>query len=292
MAALSGSVGRKGVNNSQDVRCVQEALNQCFAGRTPPRVLVEDGIVGNATIAAIEDFQASVVGLATPDGLIAPNGPTWQTLSAWVGESAAAPAPAPAVVRLPPVTADPPRLAAADFAAAAATLGCEVAAIQAVAEVETRTNAFDDQGRPTILFERHWFSRYTNGVYDAADPDISNPVAGGYGKSSAQYGRLERAMALDHAAALKSASWGRFQIMGGNHAAAGFTTVDGFVAAMYASEKEHLRAFVGFIESNAAMHRALRDKDWAEFASRYNGPNYKANDYDTKLAAEIGRAHV
>ncbi len=37
------------------------------------------------------------------------------------------------------------------------------------------------RGRPTILFERHIFSKRTEGAYDAKYPDISNKIAGGYG---------------------------------------------------------------------------------------------------------------
>jgi len=46
-----------------------------------------------------------------------------------------------------------------DYSAAATQLKVEVAAIKAVAEVETTGNAFDEEGRPRILFERHYFHR-------------------------------------------------------------------------------------------------------------------------------------
>ena len=32
------------------------------------------------------------------------------------------------------------------------------------------------------------------------------------------------------------------------------------------------------------MHDALLGRKWDDFAHRYNGPAYKDNDYDTKLA--------
>ncbi|WP_426772988.1 N-acetylmuramidase domain-containing protein, partial [Pseudomonas aeruginosa] len=37
-------------------------------------------------------------------------------------------------------------------------------------------------------------------------------------------------------------------------------------------------------KTNPAIHKALKSKDWAEFARRYNGPDYKKNNYDVKLA--------
>jgi hypothetical protein len=175
------------------------------------------------------------------------------------------------------------------YQAAANELKVEVAAIMAVAEVETSGNAFDQEGRPRVLYERHYFHRLTNGKYSKKHPDISNSLSGGYGKFSAQYGKLERAFNLDSEAALKSASWGRFQIMGNNHQAAGYDTVESFVLAMTKSETEHLRAFITFIKNNPALLKALREKRWSDFASGYNGSSYKNNAYDTKLEAAYKR---
>jgi N-acetylmuramidase-like protein len=174
-------------------------------------------------------------------------------------------------------------LSDADFGRAAAALGAEIAAVQAVAEVETAGNAFDDRGRPRILFERHYFHRLTGGRFDAAHAAISDPTAGGYGKFSEQYGKLHEAYALDADAALRSASWGRFQIMGDNCRAAGHLSVREFVVALTQTEAAHLDAFVAFVCSDKAMAEALRKKDWATFARRYNGPGYAKNDYDGKL---------
>jgi hypothetical protein len=170
------------------------------------------------------------------------------------------------------------------YESAAKLLDAEVAAIQAVAQVETSGNAFDEEGRPRILFERHYFHRLTHGRHDHLHPDISNALRGGYGKFSAQYGKLEKAYALDPRAALQSASWGRFQIMGKNFQAAGFSSVQTFVLALTRSEANHLQAFANFVKANKAMHEAWKKKDWAVFAKGYNGSSYKENKYDTKLA--------
>jgi len=169
-----------------------------------------------------------------------------------------------------------------DYEAAATKLRVEVAAIKAVAEVETVGRAFDDQGRPTILFERHHFHRHTRGKFDS-HASISNATAGGYGKFSLQYSKLEEAYSLDEEAALKSASWGRFQIMGSNHRASGFKSVFDFVLAMTKSETEHLRAFVNFVSSNRKRSVALQNKDWASFAKMYNGAGYKSKGYDVHM---------
>jgi N-acetylmuramidase len=185
---------------------------------------------------------------------------------------------------------DPKRgLATSDYVAAATALDVEVAMIMAVAEVESPRGPFDSMGRPEILFERHYFHRLTGGQHDTDHPDISNRVSGGYGKFSTQYGKLQRAYALNCDAALRSASWGRFQIMGDNYRSAGFESAAALATAMIQSEAEHLRAFVSFVKSNKAMTTALKQKDWAGFAARYNGPGYKKNAYDTKLAQAYTR---
>jgi hypothetical protein len=170
-----------------------------------------------------------------------------------------------------------------DYEAAAQALGVDVATIQAVAEVETSGSAFDPMGRPRILFERHYFHRLTGGRYDKRHAAISTKSSGGYGKFSAQYGKLEEAFALDPDAALSSASWGRFQIMGSNYRAAGFTSVRQFVLAMTKSEAEHLKAFSRFVSAHPGMVKALQKKDWAGFAKAYNGKGYRKNLYDDKL---------
>lgn len=181
-----------------------------------------------------------------------------------------------------------PSLTEADFARAAKMLGVEVAAIKAVCEVEAPRGGFYQDGQPTILFERHIFSRETEGKFDHSNPGLSGPP-GGYGPSSVQHARLAEAVKLSRDAALRSTSWGKFQIMGFNHEAAGFKVLQAFINAMYVSESAQLDAFVNFIRSNPRMHQALKVKDWAGFARRYNGPNYEKNKYDTKLAAAYGR---
>jgi hypothetical protein len=153
----------------------------------------------------------------------------------------------------------------------------------AVLSVETSGCGFLPDRRPKILFERHIFSRLTNAKYNADDPNISNQTQGGYGAGgSHQYVRLEAAMAFDADAALKSASWGLAQIMGENHAAAGFETVREMVDAMVASEDSQLRAMAHFVAASG-MASALKKHDWARFARLYNGPHYAANNYDGLL---------
>lgn len=170
------------------------------------------------------------------------------------------------------------------FIDAAELLNCEVAAVKAVEEIESNGNPFNSNGEPTILFERHVFHKLTGGKFDKTHPHLSNRTPGGYGAKSYQHMRLQEAAKLDRDAALQSASWGAFQIMGFNYKAAGFDTLQAFINAMYKNEEEHLKAFINFVKSQG-LDKYLREKNWAAFAKGYNGPAYASHGYHTKLAA-------
>lgn len=152
--------------------------------------------------------------------------------------------------------------------------------------MESHGGGFLGSSRPKILFEAHIFSKRTHHTYDKEHTDISSRSWNKslYKGGEKEYTRLEAAMSLNGPAALESASWGRFQIMGFNYAACGYKTVMAFVRAMYDSEGKQLDAFVAF-RRHANLAAALREKRWADFARGYNGPGYAANKYDQKLQA-------
>lgn len=180
-----------------------------------------------------------------------------------------------------------PLLTNSDFCRAAKRLRCDVAAIKAVASIESAGNGFYGDGFPVILFERHLFRKFTQGRYNATHPEISG-AAGGYGKGGAnQIRKFNQAFALNPDAAMKACSWGKFQILGMNHAVCGYKTVGAFVDAMKESEGKHLDAFVSFVIGNK-LDGHLRNHDWARFARGYNGAAYAKHGYDVK----IGRAYV
>ena len=180
------------------------------------------------------------------------------------------------------------QLTMADYQRAASSLGVDVATVRAVADVESSGGGFLADGRPKILFERHIFAQQTGGRYNNSHPGISGSP-GGYGTGGAnQHLRFEQAFALDPAAAMKSASWGEFQIMGFNHKMVGYDSVGTFVDAMRGSAGNQLDAFVSFIES-AGLKGKLQSRDWAGFARGYNGPGYAKNNYDNKMAAAYAK---
>lgn len=183
------------------------------------------------------------------------------------------------------------RLTQGQWQQAADRLGVDLNAIKAVAEVESNGKGFLPTGEPVILFEAHQFSRRTNHSHDASHPNNFSLKGNHalYQKGLTEHARLSEAMALDEAAALNSTSWGMFQIMGFNHKAAGFPTVQEFVNAMKTSESAQLEAFVHFIEANPKMHKALQRQDWTGFAAAYNGSGYAETKYDIKISSAYRR---
>lgn len=171
-----------------------------------------------------------------------------------------------------------------DFAAAAKQLGCDEAAVRAVAKVEAGPWGAFMGSVPVILFERHLFHKYTGGKFAEVAPDLSNPVSGGYGRVSKQHVRLARAVELDRDAALKATSWGLFQILGVNFRQAGHETLQSFVTAMFKGVDEHLKAFCAFILNDKRLLIALQKHEWEDFARIYNGPKFYIHAYDQKLA--------
>lgn len=172
-------------------------------------------------------------------------------------------------------------------------LGVEVAALRAILEKESKGSGFNADGTPKILYERHIMYRRlvknlgtAKALYYAKQ--YPNLVAqngygvGGYGKYSEQPKKLEAAAKIDRTSALESCSWGIAQILGSHWALCGFSSVQGFVNAMYKSEDSQFEVFVKFLEGSGIVPY-LKKLDWANVALRYNGKNYKQNNYDVDL---------
>jgi hypothetical protein len=179
-----------------------------------------------------------------------------------------------------------------DIKRAAETMNVNEAAIKAVMTVETgNKGGFLPQMLPTILFEGHIFwkqlekrgidpTKYAKGT----NKDILYPkwVSNYYKKGMEEYERLFRAMEINEEAALSSASWGSFQIMGFNYKQCGCKDIGEYINNVMKSEGSQLDMFVNFLISNG-FYRYLRDLNWTGFAKAYNGPEYAKNKYDDKL---------
>lgn len=202
-----------------------------------------------------------------------------------------APAPPPALEFAGPATPATPGA----YSDAARALGCSLAQVMAVATVETESAPFLPDGRPDILFEAGVFHEITKGRFaDAKDRHgvaLSSPTWNRalYGAGGAhQYERLEDAMKLDRSAALQSASWGQFQIMGENYKLAGFPDVESFVAAQCVGVDAHIAAFAAFCRAKG-LGAALAKGDYRTFALHYNGSG-QVDDYAGRIAKAVGGA--
>lgn len=191
-----------------------------------------------------------------------------------------------------------------DFTSASILLGCLPQTIKAIAKVESGAEGafLEVSGRPpVILFEPHLFSKHTGNKYDGiVIPETDNPLGSGnhpkwsylsypkwkkgwYGSVSVQHKRLDSAVKLDRVAALLSASWGLFQILGENYKACGCVTIQEFINRMYKSAGEQLLLLCHFILNSKRLIKAVKERDEVTFARYYNGPLYEKNEYDTKL---------
>lgn len=179
-----------------------------------------------------------------------------------------------------------------DFVMAAADLGVPVSYVKALYEVESSGNPFID-GRPTILFEPHRFSRATKHRFDRSHPHISYPAwrPGNYPRTQkARYDQLVEAICLDPLAGFASASYGGFQILGENAVRCGARDAMAFAWQESRTVADQLAHFVSFIKSDTILWNALKIGDWVTVAKRYNGTGYKKNRYDVRLAQAERRA--
>ena len=224
--------------------------------------LKADGDFGYATYSKVKEFQTKHN--LTNDGIVGPS--TWRTLISYTSDI---------------------------YIIGAYHIGCEEAALRAVKEVETGSyKAFIAPNKPPILFEGHifWSELKKRNIdptkYASKYPTIlyQKWTKSYYKSGLKEYERLETAMKINKEAALASASWGMFQIMGNNYKACRCKSVSEFVDRMTVSEYEQMSLFVNFINSNKNLKNAIINKQWATFARYYNGSGYAQNKYDIKLA--------
>ena len=228
--------------------------------------VVADGDFGPKTEKAVIDFQMTH-GLVA-DGIVGAN--TWKLLRS--GSQ--------------PLWA----LTQQDIADAAKELDVEVAVINTVCEVESSGSGFISEGKPKILFERHWMYRKLKALGKEVDqiagvhPNIVLKRTGGYVGGVGEYDRLKKAKKLDVNCAIESTSYGRFQIMGFWWKELGYESPVHYEECMCKNEGEHLKAFVRFVKHDPKLHKALQNKHWGHVARIYNGPNHRGYDLKLKTA--------
>lgn len=275
------AVGKDAPNLEEDVAHIQLLLR--LAGRAGAPAFAINGKASPALFEAVASFQKEIMKIS-PDGKVEPASATFRAL---------VDAASPAIEersRFPTGNGHRGHLTKADYVQAATTLGCKPEAIMAVSLVESTGAPFLHSGKPRILFEPQLFGKLTNYIYDSLFPYVSrqhqlnrrkDPHV--YGKEEEQWVKLKIATLIDRQAAIKSASWGRFQVLGENWAHTGARSLDAFLTVMFTSERSQLDGFVAFVKKKH-LSGALKRLDWRAFAFGYNGPSYHRDNYDGKIA--------
>lgn len=269
---------RNGDSGSQ-VAAVQTALNAKIGAG-----LKADGIFGNGTEAAVRKFQTA--NKLNADGIVGP------TTLKYLGVTFAPDPVKP--------TGDKTRvLGVPDYITAGKELACPPSMVHALSLKETKGKPFLPDGRPVILFERHQFykrmkdralaEKLAKTERDICSPNLkssknSDPMDR-YQGGAKEWEFLERAKKYDEKAALESASYGQFQVMGFNAVPIGYPSVQEFVRLMHIDVYQHLEAMVRFIKATPVALRGMRNKNFQEVALGYNGKGYKTNGsrYDIVL---------
>jgi hypothetical protein len=181
------------------------------------------------------------------------------------------------------------RLDGVDIPRMAARIDVPEDRVRAVDETESRGSGFDKLGRPKMLFEPHLFYKLLTGA------DRDKAVASGLAYSkwkkdypADSYPRMVKAMAINRDAALKAASWGRYQTLGDHYAMLGYSSPDAMVKAFMDDEESHLEGFVTFIIASG-VDDDLRAGRYDVFFRVYNGPAYVQNGYPAAFKANLAK---
>lgn len=185
-----------------------------------------------------------------------------------------------------------------DFRLAAEHFDGDVAKVKAVYYAESTGSPFID-GRPTILFEPHRFSRATGRRYDASHPKISSRLWNKKLYPASQAGRWEQlltAVGLDVDAGFASASYGGFQILGENYAVCGAPSPWAFAWRQAQTVADQLEAFVFFVKNTGLTKAFLQISGNPEtcraFSKGYNGTGYELNNHHGRIAEEYRKARL
>lgn len=153
------------------------------------------------------------------------------------------------------------------------------AIIEAFRKVESAGSGFyfsegPHQGELKVLFEGHYFYKFTQGKFFKTHPTLCYPkwTRAYYLPGQQEFGRFMNAYNLctteiEKRAALQSTSWGLFQIMGANYKICGYNSVEEMVESFYESELNQLEAVLMFLINT--VHKGF-DKDLLELLQEYD----------------------
>lgn len=169
------------------------------------------------------------------------------------------------------------------------------AALLAVVDAESSGTPFWKVGtslKPAIRFEGHYFyARLDEAqLQEAIKQGLASKKVGGVKNPrsyAARYELLAKAAKINRAAAYESTSWGLGQVMGANWKDLGYKSVFELANDAYTVTGQ-VDMMVRFIIANDLV-KYIKALNWAAFAKRYNGPRYKENKYDTKMATAYAK---
>ena len=161
---------------------------------------------------------------------------------------------------------------------AANALGIPVEVVQTIESVESG-------GRPSaIRFEPHLFLRQRPSL-SLDIPFTKGPRGFSVTRSETDQSAFEHAFELDPDAAVKSTSWGLYQVLG-SHLIKAYGSAQHGVDSFYADPLDaSYKLLVSWFKGNRPALAAAREKNWVELARRYNGPGNVAK-YSVALARE------
>ncbi len=166
-----------------------------------------------------------------------------------------------------------------DFAAIAKLAGIPVPVLRAIKEVESN-------GKPSaVRFEPHLFHRHRPDLADRVPYTKSHR---GYSMVAKETSRraLEHAMTVDADVAIRSTSFGSYQVLGGYLLAA----YPGDPMAAYRAFRDDPdeasdRMVAAWFKDNVRARRAANASppDFTALAKAYNGPNQHVHKYDERI---------
>ncbi len=180
-------------------------------------------------------------------------------------------------------------------------LGVEREVLRAIAVAETGDKPpfreyKSGERHALILYERHYMRRFllADGMTSSEIGALSNlepkivhafEAAYSYGSLDEQYFRLKRASEINRAAAIKSCSWGKFQVMGEYYRHL-YSSADELEVAQNYCALQHLQYFKVFLVKEKNLIGPMRSRDWTRIAQKYNGMSQVGYDVKIRSAYE------